>query len=86
MTGQKQNMLLTLLLLVQAIPVVTVWIGVFPLAITRELTLAATLYITSIFALLFRVRTTKHFKCLYYAGNLPKHEDSHTSHFGRRCL
>ena len=41
---------------VQAIPVVTVWVGVFPLAITRELTLAATLYIVAIFALLFRVR------------------------------
>lgn len=35
---------------------VTVWVGVFPLAITPRLTLAATLYITAIFGLLFRVR------------------------------
>jgi hypothetical protein len=56
---------------VQAIPIVTVWIGVFPLAISRELTLAVTLYLSAIFALLFRVRTTKHFKCLFYAGIAP---------------
>ena len=41
----------------QAVPVVTVWIGVFPLAITPKLSLAATLYLTALFALLFRVRT-----------------------------
>ena len=43
----------------QAIPVVTIWVGVFPLAITKKLALAATLYIIAIFALLFRVRAPR---------------------------
>ena len=65
---RKQTPRFSVLQHVQAIPVVTVWVGVFPLAISRKLTLAVTLYITAILALLFRVRTTKHLKCLFYAG------------------
>ena len=38
----------------QAVPVVTVWIGIFPLAITPKLSLAATLYLSALFGLLFR--------------------------------
>lgn len=44
----------------QAVPAITVWVGVFPLAITRELSLAATLYMVGIFALLFRVRVFRY--------------------------
>lgn len=43
----------------QMVPVVAVWVGIFPLAITRKLALAVTLYMTAIYALLFRVRVTR---------------------------
>ena len=47
----------TALLTMQLVPLLMIWFGVFPVAISHELALAATLYIVSTFLILYRVRT-----------------------------
>jgi len=54
--------------LLAAVPLVTIWVGFFPLVVTRELALALTLYAASTQAMLYNVRTPRHLEPLWFAN------------------
>ncbi|KAK9908885.1 hypothetical protein WJX75_004221 [Coccomyxa subellipsoidea] len=51
-----------------AIPVLTIWIGVFPVVISREFALALTIYTVATQLLLYYVRKLSHFEALWFAN------------------
>ncbi|BDA41271.1 Cellulose synthase 1 [Coccomyxa sp. Obi] len=51
-----------------AIPVLTIWIGVFPVVISREFALALTIYTVATQLLLYYVRKLSHLEALWFAN------------------
>ncbi|KAK9865087.1 hypothetical protein WJX84_007198 [Apatococcus fuscideae] len=50
------------------VPVITIWIGVFPVIINRWAALGLTIYAAATQALLYYVRTPRHIEALYFAN------------------
>ncbi|KAK9823799.1 hypothetical protein WJX72_005584 [[Myrmecia] bisecta] len=50
------------------IPIITIWIGVFPLIITRWAAAGLTVYSVATYCVLYYVRTPRHFEALWFAN------------------